>query len=100
VEGYVCALDQIGDGLLPSGPALAVASAIQGACSSDIPQGLTGLVVNLVDAFAPAAAPDAGADAGAPVALAPEARAKAKAEAATIRARLGVKIFPILGHAA
>jgi hypothetical protein len=94
VEGYVCVLDQLADGLLPSGPALVVATAVQTACAANIPQGLTGDIVTIIDAFS--AAGDAGSvDAGSVLAVSDPSsgtvklvdRAAARAEAKAIRAR-------------
>jgi hypothetical protein len=50
-EGFVCFVDELGDPLLPTGPAQTIASFIQNACQASIPQALTKLVATLVEAF-------------------------------------------------
>ena len=51
IEGYACVLDQMANAVLPNGPVEQVASAIQQACSAFIPQGLTSVIVAILNAF-------------------------------------------------
>lgn len=58
-EQYACVLDQVVNGILPDGPVAQVAAAIQQACADKIPQGLTALIVDILNAFI-ARQPEAG----------------------------------------